>query len=235
MPKSLQRTPTPRLERRDGPELRHAGGAFEIRALSDAGEFEGYGSVFGVEDSYGDIVAPGAFKASLEEHRAAGTMPAMLWQHDASLPIGVYTDMLEDTKGLLVKGKILTELDKGREALAMLKAKVIRGLSIGFITRKWQWDEGKGIRTVLDVDLWEVSCVTFAAQKLAQVTDVKGADLATERDLEKFLREAGKSKAEAKAIVARVRSSILQRRDVSDGIGSAMASADRLLKSIQGD
>lgn len=223
------------LETRDGQaETRHHNGALEIKSLDDAGEFEGHGSVFNNEDSYGDIVIPGAFQKSLEEHRSAGTMPAMLWQHDPGQPIGVYSDMKEDARGLYVKGKLLTETAKGREAHAMLKARAVRGLSIGFVTRAWEWKEET--RLVKDVDLWEVSLVTFPANRAAQVEDVKsagGGAIATERDLERFLREAGKSRAEAKAIVADLRSSILERRDASEGIGKTMGAAERLLQKLQ--
>ncbi len=210
------------------------GGGLEIKSLSEAGEFEGYGSVFGVEDSYGDIVAPGAFERSLNEHRSNGTMPALLWQHDSSQPIGVYSDMREDQAGLSVKGKLLLETARGREAHALLKAKALRGLSIGFMTRKADYDEVTQIRTVRDVDLWEVSLVTFPANRQANVEAVKNqSGIATERDLEKFLRDAGMSKSEATASVARLRASILDRRDAAQGIGTAMGAAERLLKQLQ--
>lgn len=214
-------------------ETRHAGGPLEIRGLDDSGEFEGHGSVFNLEDSYGDVVLPGAFQKSLEEHRAAGTLPAMLWQHDPGQPIGVYSDMKEDAKGLYVKGRLLTETAKGREAHAMLKAKAVRGLSIGFVTRAWEWREET--RLVKDVELWEVSLVTFPAQRAAQVEDVKnsGSPITTERELEQFLRDAGKSRTEAKAIVARLRASILDRRDASEGIGKTIGAAERLLQKLQ--
>lgn len=228
-------TSTARLETRETLNNRQAGGALELREVSEAGEFEGHGSVFGVEDSYGDIVAPGAFQKTLEEHRAAGTLPVMLWQHDTAQPIGVYTEMREDSRGLFVKGKLLTETAKGKEAHAFLKAKAIRGLSIGFMTRGYEWDETSQIRTVTDIDLWEVSLVTFPANRQAGVEAVKNNELATERDLEKFLRDAGMSKTEAKATIARFRSSILDRRDASEGIGKSLGAAERLLQSIQGN
>lgn len=213
-------------------ERRQSCGRLDIKSVSDAGEFEGHGSVFNVEDSYGDIVVPGAFKRTLDEHRSEGTLPAMLWQHDASQPIGVYTDMKEDAAGLYVKGQILLETTKGREAHALLKAKAIRGLSIGFINRDSSRDEATGIRKVKDVDLWEVSLVTFPANRSATVEQVKGANgIHTERDLEKFLRDAGMSKSEALASVARLRASILDRRE-ADGISKALSSADRLLASF---
>lgn len=231
-----QATATLELRNRENRDAKATlGGGLEIRTLSDAGEFEGHGSVFGVEDSYGDIVAPGAFERSLTEHRTAGTLPALLWQHDASRPIGVYTDMREDAAGLYVKGKLLTETAQGREAHALLKAKAIRGLSIGFMTRKADYDEVSQIRTVRDVDLWEVSLVTFPANRMANVEAVKNTNnaITTERDLEKFLRDAGMSKSEAAASVARLRASILDRRDAAQGIGKAMGAAERLLQQLQ--
>lgn len=224
-----------RLEiRKAETETRHHDGAFEIKTLDEAGEFEGHGSVFNNEDSYGDVVVPGAFQKSLEEHRAAGTLPAMLWQHDPGQPIGVYSDMKEDAKGLYVRGKILTETLKGRESLALLKAKAVRGLSIGFITRQWEYREDT--RIVKDVDLWEVSLVTFPANRQAQVEDVKNNRSlpTTERELERFLRDVGGlSKSEAKAAVAGLRASILERRDASEGIEETMGAAERLLARLQ--
>lgn len=220
--------------RKDGAETRQAGGALEIRSLDERGEFEGHGSVFNNEDSYGDIVLPGAFQKSLEEHRSAGTLPAMLWQHDPGQPVGVYSQMSEDSKGLYVKGQLLLDTAKGREVHAMLKAKAVRGLSIGFVTRQWEYRDDT--RLVKDVDLWEVSLVTFPANRAAQVADVKNSSspITTERDLEQYLRDVGKlSKSEAKAAVARVRASILERRDASDGIGKTMGAAQRLLQQLE--
>lgn len=226
------------LERRDREtDTRHAGGSLEVKEVNDRGEFEGHGSVFNNEDSYGDVVVPGAFSKTLEEHKAAGTLPAMLWQHNPAEPIGVYSEMREDQRGLYVKGRLLMETAKGREVHAMLKAGAVRGLSIGFMTRAWEWKDET--RIVKDVDLWEVSLVTFPANKLAGVNDVKnsGPLPTTERELEKFLRDVGKlSKNEAKAAVAGIRASILERRDASDQeaekIGKAMGAAERLLHSL---
>lgn len=222
------------LETRDGDmETRHAGGRLEIKGVSDAGEFEGHGSVFGVEDSYGDIVEPGAFKATLEEHQKAGTLPALLWQHDASQPIGVYTEMKEDGAGLYVKGQLILDVPQARAAHSLLKAKAIRGLSIGFVNRESTRDDKTGIRRIKAADLWEVSLVTFPANRSATVEAVKGAagGIKTERDLERFLRDAGLSKSEAAAAVASVRTSILDRRD-ADGISDASKAAANLLAAF---
>lgn len=192
--------------------------AFQCKALgeSDTRSFEGYGSVFGVLDSYADVVAPGAFKRSLREHKAAKRMPALLWQHDPSAPIGVYEDMHEDEHGLAVRGR-LSDTQLGREAYTLLKDGALSGLSIGFVTRKSTVDEESGVRTLTDVQLWETSLVTFPANDAARITSVKGAELhaitdaviallgggLTERDAERTLRDAGFSRDQAKHIIAK--------------------------------
>lgn len=180
---------------------------FEMKAIGDgdARTFEGYGSVFGVLDSYADIVAPGAFKRSLKEAKSAGRMPALLWQHDPSSPIGVYEAMHEDATGLYVKGR-LSDTQLGREAYTLLKDGALSGLSIGFTTRKSKVDNESGVRTLTDVQLWETSLVTFPANDAARITGVKAADgaLPTEREFERWLRrEAGFTEAEAKTIIAK--------------------------------
>jgi len=179
---------------------------FAVKSLGegDARTFEGYGSVFGVLDSYADVVAPGAFKRSLKEHKAAGRMPALLWQHDPSAPIGVYDEMREDDHGLYVKGR-LSDTQLGREAYTLLKDGALSGLSIGFNTRKSKIDNETGIRTLTDVQLWETSLVTFPANEAARITGVKtDGVLPTEREFERWLRrEGGFTEAEAKAIIAK--------------------------------
>ena len=89
---------------------------FEIKAVGDDGTFSGYGSVFGVRDSYGDVVEPGAFKDSLAAWGSKGKLPKMLWQHRSEQPIGVWTKMSEDSKGLAVEGKLILDVQQAREA-----------------------------------------------------------------------------------------------------------------------
>lgn len=110
----------------DAPEVRFA--------TDDAGTFTGYASVFGEPDSYGDTVKRGAFRKTLRERKATGG-PAMFWNHDSNQPIGVWTELVEDERGLKVTGKLVTETAKGAEALALLKAGAVNGLSIGFRAR----------------------------------------------------------------------------------------------------
>ena len=175
---------------------------FALKAVNDDGTFEGYGSVFHVEDSYKEVVVPGAFEKSLAEYRKKGRLPAMLWQHDARSPIGVYDDMREDDRGLYVKGRLLKDdVAMAREAYALLKAGAVSGLSIGYRTIIDEYDRETGITTLKELDLWEVSAVTFPANDEARVDNVKS--ITTRRDFEKFLRESGFSKSQAVRIASR--------------------------------
>lgn len=227
--------PKMKIERKDnqnGHETRSF--VFQVKATGDDGTVEGYGSVFGVKDSYDDVIANGAFSKSLSEHKSAGTMPAMLWQHDSSEPIGIWTEMVEDSKGLKIKGKLALDTVRGKEAHALLKLGALNGLSIGFVSKQWAYDKETDIRTLLEVDLWEVSLVTFPANGKSRITNVKAADVAgvkTIRQAEKALRDAGFSDDAAKAFVAEVKRIAFDERD-AHGAADAMKAANRLLSSI---
>ena len=230
----MQKKNPQRLERKDaggGREVRSF--ALQIKAAGDDGTVEGYGSVFGVRDNYDDVIAKGAFIQSLKDHKAAGTMPAMLWQHDADKPIGVWTEMVEDEKGLRIKGQLAMETVKGKEAHALLKMGALNGLSIGFMSKEWAYDRDTEVRTLTAIDLWEVSLVTFPANEKARVTNVKSADeMATPKDAEKALRDAGFSKSDATAFVSRVMRMGEVRSDSANSTAVAMKAADRLLRSL---
>lgn len=230
----MQQKSPQRLERKDaagGREVRSF--ALQIKAAGDDGTVEGYGSVFGVRDNYDDVIAKGAFIQSLKDHKAAGTMPAMLWQHDADKPIGVWTEMVEDEKGLRIKGQLAMETVKGKEAHALLKMGALNGLSIGFMSKEWSYDRDTEVRTLTAIDLWEVSLVTFPANEKARVTNVKSADeMATPKDAEKALRDAGFSKSDATAFVSRVMRMGEVRSDSANSTAVAMKAADRLLRSL---
>lgn len=179
---------------------------FQVKAVTEDGMIEGYGSVFGVRDSYSDIVAAGAFKASLAAHKAAGTMPALLWQHRSDEPIGVWKAMTEDEKGLAVVGQLAMDTTRGREAHALLKMGALNGLSIGFYSKEWKYDTENDVRTLTEVDLWETSLVTFPANTAARVTAVKSIEaLESLRDVEQMLRDRGFTKTEAVALVAKIK------------------------------
>ncbi len=178
---------------------------FETRALDDSGFLAGYASTFGGEpDSYGDLIAPGAFIKSLGDHGKRGTMPAMLWSHEASEPVGRWTQMSEDSRGLLATGKLNLKTTRGREAYEHLRAGDVTGLSIGFrVDRDGASYEGR-TRVLKSVALHEVSLVALPANQNARVVSVKslGGKPTTLRELETALRELGFTKSEAKAIAA---------------------------------
>lgn len=229
------RTMTKPLERKEATGARETRSfAIQIKAAGDDGSIEGYGSVFGVLDNWDDVIDKGAFSASLAEHKAAGTMPAMLWQHDADHPIGIWTEMVEDAKGLRVKGQLALDTVKGQEARALLKMGAINGLSIGFISKQWAYDVETDVRTLTEVDLWEVSLVTFPANEKARVTNVKSSpdDVHTRKDAEGILRQAGFSKSDATALVSRILRMGEERSQSAKSTAQAISAANRLLTSL---
>lgn len=178
------------------------------KAVSENGVIEGYASVFGNVDSYGEIVEPGAFVDSLVKSKREGRRIKMLYQHDPSQPIGVWDDLAEDAKGLWVKGRLLIEESpKAREVHGLLKAGALDGLSIGYRTIASEPKAGKpGVISLKKLDLLENSIVTFAANERARVETVKSildaGALPTVREFEGALRELGLSKAKAAAIAS---------------------------------
>lgn len=171
------------------------------RDQMNAGVVTGYGSVFGVQDRHGDVVEPGAFKASLVEHLAKGTMPAMLWSHDPERPIGVWQSAAEDRHGLKLSGQLNLDTQDGREARSLILQGAFNGLSIGFrVVPGGASIDAKGIRRLKSVELWEVSLVTFPSNEAARVDGVKS--MSTSRDFEGFLRASGFPKAAARKLAA---------------------------------
>lgn len=166
------------------------------------GTFSGYGSVFNVKDSYADVVMPGAFTRTLSEAMSKGRLPMMLWQHDTNQPIGKWTAMSQDERGLRVQGQIAINTRAGRDAYELMKMGALDGLSIGYRTKKYTWDEGSKVRQLTDVDLLEVSPVAFPANEAARVQSVKSDALPTIREIEDILRDAGLSRTQAKAVLA---------------------------------
>ncbi len=139
---------------------------------------EGYASLFGDEDRGGDIVMQGAYAGSLKRLDAEERQVKMLWQHDPAEPIGVWDEVREDGKGLYVKGRLLESVARAREAAALIAAKAIDGLSIGYRTVKATKND-KGRRLLQELELWEVSLVTFPMLPSARV-GAKGETLGGE-------------------------------------------------------
>jgi HK97 family phage prohead protease len=147
--------------------------AFKHESLSEAGEITGYASVFHTLDAAKDIVMPGAFKKSLNQWHRREKWPKMLWNHDPTCPIGTWTKMEETSHGLYVEGKILTHIQKGNEVYQLLKSGAIEGLSIGYRVNESTFDPTKKAKILKQLDLIEVSFVTFAANPDAQILSVK--------------------------------------------------------------
>lgn len=147
---------------------------FKADSLKDDGTFSGYRNVFDVKDSYGDVVKKEAFIGSLNDWQAKGKMPPILWQHDRGQVIGVWTKLYEDDKGLFGEGKLLIDdVAKAKEAYALIKNRAIDGLSIGYRTQKWAWNDDDSVLELLEIDLKEVSIVTFPANSDSTVSQVK--------------------------------------------------------------
>jgi uncharacterized protein len=158
----------------------------------------------------------------------------VLWQHRAGEPVGPYRIMAEDKHGLFVEGQLLVEdVVRAKEARALMKAKAVNGLSIGFVTREDSYDKVTGVRTLTKVDLWEVSIVTFAANPLAQINSVKSAIDVIESlaEAEAFLRDVGRlTKSQSTAFISRIKS--MQGRSDSDELGDVKAALIALQSSL---
>jgi uncharacterized protein len=154
--------------------MKKAHTGLQLKSLNEQGQFSGYASIFGIVDSQNDLVLEGAFAETLEE---GAQDIKLLWQHDFNEPIGVFTAVREDARGLYVEGKLLLEVQRAREAHALLKAGAIAGLSIGYTPVKYRTDPKSGVRLLEEVALYEISLVTFPANGKATVQAVKRADV----------------------------------------------------------
>jgi HK97 family phage prohead protease len=147
---------------------------FRPRTVIDAqGVVEGYASLFGEIDQARDMVMPGAFRRTLGR-RGLRRIP-MLFQHDPAEPIGVWLELVEDHLGLRARGKLIPDVQRSREVFALVAAGAIDGLSIGFRTVKGRVDPVSRVRKLVEVDLWEISIVTFPLLAGARVRATKQA------------------------------------------------------------
>lgn len=219
-------------------ELKFADPGTEAATMS----FSGYGAVFGNVDAYGDVIAPGAFKDTLKEAQDSGIWPAMLSQHggfdaQSNTPIGVWTVLDEDAKGLRVEGQ-LADTPRGREAYTLLKMQprpAYNGLSIGYYPIEWtnrsKPDEPR--RTLKKVKLGEISLVTFPANDKARVGQVKG--MPDKRFLEQLLCDAGLSRRQAKALIAEGYNGAFSACDEPGGAGEELkAILQRNINTLRG-
>ena len=175
---------------------------FDLKEVSEGDRtFTGYGSVFGEVDQGRDIVARGAFTESLNEQKNKGRMPKMLYYHDPRRPIGVWEEMREDEVGLFCKGRFTKGVRDADEVYALLQDKAIEGLSIGYRTLDYDYDEDLQIRKLTKLHLGEVSVVTFPMLESANVIDVKELEF-NPRKVESEFRAAGLSSSDAVKAVA---------------------------------
>ncbi len=213
---------------------------FELKAYDDdeddeaKGMFSGYASVFGNKDLGNDVVVQGAFQKSI---RAKGARKIkMLFQHDTKEPIGVYTKVREDAQGLYVEGKLAMQTQKGREVYELMKMGAIDGLSVGYRVdaKGYSYDDRGKKRYLKQVDLMEISAVTFPMNPKARVNAVK-AEERTVRDWETFLRdEGGLSRSESKVAASAV-TKALDQREVGDEQSEVMKSIAKLTTILKGD
>ena len=158
----------------------------------------------------------------------------MLFQHDANQPIGVWTSLQEDARGLYAKGQLSLDVPKAREALALMRDRALDGLSIGFRAAKFRRDAKGESRRIDKIDLWEISIVTFPMMPDARVSRVKSQAFAgalpTEREFERWLtRDAGFTRSEARAVLRSGFKGLQTLRDAGEGDGEL----ERLTRQIQ--
>ena len=165
--------------------------------VKDGTVISGYASLFGAVDQGNDVVAPGAYAASLKDLSAKNAQVKMLWQHNPAEPIGIWDEVREDAKGLWVKGRLLDSVEKGREARALIEAGAIDGLSIGYRTKK-SVKNSTGQRLLTELELWEVSLVTFPMLPSARI-----AGKSDETELDCVLRDMAAALQGARADLAR--------------------------------
>ncbi|MDR5777297.1 MULTISPECIES: HK97 family phage prohead protease [unclassified Caballeronia] len=206
----------------------------DVKSVDDAGHFSGYGSVFGNVDSYGEIVAPGAFGKSLKELQSSGRALPILWQHDTYTPIGSWSGLKEDDHGLFGDGELwINDAPNAKIAYRGMKSKAITGLSIGYYVLDSSYNEKTGVRTLNELDLVEISIVTNPANPDARIEAVKSViahgGMPSLSQFERFLRDAGFSKSQSAVIANRGLKHLLQ----SESGSEANDVGNRLLDSLK--
>jgi len=181
------------------------------------GTFEGYGSVFGNKDLGNDVIEAGAFAKSLKKRKPQNVK--LLYQHKSDMPIGVFDEIKEDAHGLVVKGRLALKTQAGAEAYELLKMGALDGLSIGFRVnpKEVSYDKRGNKRIIKEVDLMEVSLVTFPMNPQATVRSVKGEEISI-REWENGMRDAfSLSRSEAK-MAAKAVTDAFGQRDVDTNV-----------------
>lgn len=203
------------------------------KALAADGSFAGYASTFGNEDSSGDTIVKGAFTKGLAKLAASGQKLKMLWQHDRYEPIGVFPVAKEDDVGLYVEGQLTVGVQRADSTLLLMKAGAIDSMSIGGFVVQELFDNKTGKSELQEIELREVSPVTFPANDKARISTVKSIQsFGMLSELEEHLRDVGGFSAkEAKAIIAKARGFGAEPRDVAPEAAQLLMDAIRNLST----
>jgi len=210
--------------------------SFEVKTSDDdeqQGMFSGYGSIFNNKDLGNDVVMQGAFAQSIGRKGAKAVK--LLYQHKQDEPIGIFDEIIEDRKGLKVKGRLAMGTQRGREVYELMKMGAIDGLSIGYRVepKGYHYDEKRKRRYLKSVDLMEISAVTFPMNPRARIQAVKGAER-TVRDWEQFLRDEGSlSRTEAKAAASAVSKALEQWDAVKEEQPEVLEAIDRFTNILK--
>ncbi len=179
---------------------------FEVKKLTDEGEFRGFASTFGNRDLAGDVIRPGAFKASI----ANPSRIKMLWSHSVSEIIGLWQSLEETEKGLLAKGQLALGVQRGKEAHELMRMGAVDSLSIGFRVPKNGSQFENETRILTKIDLMEISVVGIPANPQARITEARAAfqrggvadPVSFERLLYERMRDDGLSRRQVKALLS---------------------------------
>jgi HK97 family phage prohead protease len=220
--------------------LKHLPIEFDAKSIKEDGSFEGYASTFGNKDLGGDIILPGAFAKCL------GSKPIgkikMLRDHDPGRLIGTWRGMREDGKGLFVDGSLVRTTRDGGEAYDLMKAGALDSMSIGYRTVDAEYDQRSDTRTLKELDLMEVSLVSFPMNPEATITTVKnGLVEFNPREMEDTLRDAGLSRGDAVKAVSVFRECLRDAgthptnpRDAGEVDAASIAALRKALEPLRG-
>lgn len=204
--------------------------------VQEEGVIEGYASVFGGVDSYGDTIEPTAYDNVISE----GQKPLMFYQHDSwGVPIGKWEELSVDSKGLKVKGRLNLELKEAQDVYSALKFGSLDGMSIGFRLRDrdYEYDDNDVCHIKNISELLEISIVNFPADKSARVMGVKAdpedlEELKDIRDCERYLRDLGISKKMAQSIISVIKAKKNSVSDSKDGIKAKDAELSEIQQKL---
>lgn len=210
------------------------------QTVQEDGFFSGYLAVFDNIDSHGDVIRKGAFLKTIDEWKAKGKYPAIFWNHDPDEPIGVFTLMREDEKGLYVEGRLLIlDIVRAKSTYALMKVKAIDGMSIGYITIQATHDPQTMIRELLELELVEGSIVAFPSNPNSLISSVKSklqdGELPSLPEFEKFLRESGFSKTQATVIASKGLRHLLSESEGENEKAKSISNALNILRGISND